>query len=172
MNESQAGPDKPTSKTSEAAETLLRMALPQIFLRGVSGRMFGKRILIPRKLVIGRADDCDLIIDEPGVSRHHAEIERNFQKIVVRDLGSANGTRVNGEPVQEAQISVGDQVSFDQQRFLLTRPGVDEERARQSPAVPSPRSVHAPEPGTVKRLLGLAVVLVAALTGVVLWLLV
>lgn len=55
--------------------------------------------LTDNRIVVGRALDCDVILAVPEVSRHHAVVLRRGGKILVADLGSANGTRVNGEPV-------------------------------------------------------------------------
>jgi pSer/pThr/pTyr-binding forkhead associated (FHA) protein len=50
-------------------------------------------------LVIGRQADSDFVIDERTVSRHHASIQRMGDVWVLKDLGSRNGTRVNGKRV-------------------------------------------------------------------------
>lgn len=53
------------------------------------------------RVVIGRADDCDVVLDDPSVSRHHAEIaSRPGSAPVLEDLGSANGTFVNGRRIR------------------------------------------------------------------------
>jgi pSer/pThr/pTyr-binding forkhead associated (FHA) protein len=46
--------------------------------------------------VLGRGSDCDLVLTHPGVSRRHAAVEVGEAGAVIRDLGSSNGTRVNG----------------------------------------------------------------------------
>jgi DNA-binding winged helix-turn-helix (wHTH) protein len=51
-------------------------------------------------VTVGRAKDCDIVVLERQVSRHHARIERDTSGFVLRDLGSKNGTFVNGESVQ------------------------------------------------------------------------
>jgi DNA-binding response OmpR family regulator len=50
--------------------------------------------------LIGRAEDCQLQVHDPLASRHHAEIRRDSWRYVLTDLGSRNGTLVNGEPIQ------------------------------------------------------------------------
>jgi len=60
---------------------------------------------------IGRAPDCDVILDRSEVSRHHAELLRiDATSYEVRDLGSTNGTRVNGVPVETAMVGDGDEI--------------------------------------------------------------
>ena len=61
-------------------------------------------------LVIGRLDDCDVVLLDDSVSRHHAEVRRRENDIVVVDLGSTNGTKVNGVRVQERPLADGDQI--------------------------------------------------------------
>jgi hypothetical protein len=58
---------------------------------------------------IGRAPDCDVVIDDPGVSRRHARIAWDGGRFTVDDLGSTNGTALNGHPLAgPAQLSDGD----------------------------------------------------------------
>lgn len=61
---------------------------------------------------IGRADDNMVVLDDASVSGHHAEIEQTENGLVLRDLGSTNGTKVNGLMVTEAVLKDGDQVCF------------------------------------------------------------
>jgi len=105
-------------------ETRYRNSPPKALLRGVSGPYFGKVIGIPGRLVIGRGDDADLILDEPEMSRRHALIEVAADSIYLRDLGSANGTYVNGVQVRDALLYSGDQIAFDRNRFLIEAPGM------------------------------------------------
>jgi predicted component of type VI protein secretion system len=50
-----------------------------------------------REIVAGRADDCDLVLASPFVSRRHASVALEQDRFIIRDLGSRNGTRVNGQ---------------------------------------------------------------------------
>lgn len=104
--------------------TRMRIAPPKAVLRGVSGTYFGKIIAVRNRLVIGRGTDCDLILDEPEMSRRHAVIENSGDSIFLRDLGSANGTFVNGVQVRDAILYPDDQIAFDRNRFLLEAPGL------------------------------------------------
>lgn len=61
---------------------------------------------------IGRAEDNMVVLDDASVSGHHAEIEQTESGLVVRDLGSTNGTKVNGMAVTEAVLNDGDQLCF------------------------------------------------------------
>jgi len=94
-----------TARVSEIASAL--EAGPQPVLVGSDGDVVPLLDLVR----IGRAPDCDLILDRPEVSRHHAELLRiDAATYEVRDLGSTNGIRVNGVPVQTAMVGDGDQI--------------------------------------------------------------
>jgi hypothetical protein len=62
-------------------------------------------------VTLGRLPDCDVVLNDPNVSRRHAEFRRTTDGVVVTDLGSTNGTRVNGVPVREQQLASGDEVT-------------------------------------------------------------
>jgi pSer/pThr/pTyr-binding forkhead associated (FHA) protein len=57
--------------------------------------------LVSATITIGRESDCEIQIDDRQVSRQHAEITRTMEGYTLRDLGSKNGTFLNGEPVSE-----------------------------------------------------------------------
>lgn len=61
---------------------------------------------------IGRQADNDIVLDDKRVSRHHAEIQEKGGRWLLRDMGSTNGTAVNGKIVKEAALKPGDQVSL------------------------------------------------------------
>jgi hypothetical protein len=71
--------------------------------------------------IIGRSDSVDIKLDEAEVSRHHAVIFREGGRIWIMDLGSANGTTVNGNPVmiEAAEIGPGDMLAFGPSTFAL-----------------------------------------------------
>ena len=104
-------------------ETRQRFTPPRVVLRGVSGGYFGKVITLRSKTVIGRGSDCDLVLNESEMSRRHALIENTQEGLFLRDLGSANGTFVNGTSVRDTVLKPGDQLAFDQNRFLIEAPG-------------------------------------------------
>lgn len=65
------------------------------------------------RLEIGRLPECDICVDDPAVSRHHARIDVSPSGVVIQDLGSRHGTRVNGQfvrPGRPIEISEGDVV--------------------------------------------------------------
>lgn len=70
----------------------------------------GPRTAAALVVVIGRADDCDLQVEDPTVSGHHARMSWSARRIVVEDLGSANGVYVGGRRVARALVRPGDDV--------------------------------------------------------------
>ena len=64
------------------------------------------------QLVIGRSRDCDLVIDDPNISRRHAEVRRSGEGWTVADLGSTNGVKVNGRRVESAALTPGDELTL------------------------------------------------------------
>ena len=65
-------------------------------------------------LRLGRSPDNDVILRDPATSGHHARLERRGEQFWIVDLGSTNGTLVNGEPVQEKELNHGDRVTIGQ----------------------------------------------------------
>jgi hypothetical protein len=81
------------------------------------GRAFlvgdGKRtILDGDRVVIGRSRDSDVVLDDPNVSRRHAELRHVEGRWVVADLGSTNGVKVNGRKVRDAPLRPGDEITL------------------------------------------------------------
>jgi hypothetical protein len=71
-----------------------------------------RTVLRGSRAVVGRSRDCDLVLDDPNVSRHHAELLRDGDSWTVADMGSTNGIKVNGRRVEKAPLSPGDRVTF------------------------------------------------------------
>lgn len=96
--------------------------------------------LIPVKqglLIIGRASNCDLRLQHPSISRRHAQLLREGERFVLRDLGSQNGTFVNRVKLSgEQELRVGDELSVGNAVLKLRGSGVLPERAPHSPAEP------------------------------------
>jgi hypothetical protein len=61
---------------------------------------------------IGRADDNDVIVDDPQVSRHHCQLKLRHRAYSLADLGSRNGSMVNGQPVDEIALGPGDVIEI------------------------------------------------------------
>lgn len=73
----------------------------------------GQRFVLDAETVrIGRHPDSEVLLNDPKASRHHAEIRPHGDGFVLCDLGSTNGTRVNGLAVREHVLSDGDDLAF------------------------------------------------------------
>lgn len=77
-----------------------------------------------RPLTIGRATDLELVLADPLASRRHARLSARGDRLVLADLGSTNGTRVNGELASEAVVGPGDRIEIGATRLeiIVTRP--------------------------------------------------
>jgi dipeptidyl aminopeptidase/acylaminoacyl peptidase len=87
-----------------------------------AGPFAGRIVALPDQMVsIGRAPDNDVVVGDPATSGHHGRIEVRNGSFWISDLGSTNGTQVNGEPVIERQLSDGDTIAIGQNtlRFSL-----------------------------------------------------
>jgi len=84
----------------------------QLALRFISGKYQGGEVPLgdQQEIVVGRASDLDMVLVEDMVSRRHARIACGDQQIVIEDLGSTNGTFVNGEKIKRANLKEGDRV--------------------------------------------------------------
>ena len=71
-----------------------------------------KTLIVERRIKIGRQADNDLVVVDPGVSRHHAEVINENGTCTLHDLGSTNGTYVNGSVVTEHALRDGDRISL------------------------------------------------------------
>ena len=69
-------------------------------LKGTSGSVINQSFPFRELIVLGSSADCDVQLDEPGVSSRHAEIRLlDGKSLQLKDLGSVTGTLLNGEPV-------------------------------------------------------------------------
>ncbi|MGI6420015.1 MAG: FHA domain-containing protein [Thermoguttaceae bacterium] len=68
-------------------------------------------------VMIGRCHDAGVHLADPEVSRRHCEVSQLDGSLVVRDLGSSNGTFVNGSRVAEAILKPGDELTVGKTRF-------------------------------------------------------
>ncbi len=103
--------------------TMVRPVIPRFVLRGLSGDHFGRSFPLQASLTVGRAEDAGLRIPLDSVSRQHARLTPAGDEVLLEDLGSANGTWLNGKRITRAQAVHGDEIRFDTQRFQLLVPG-------------------------------------------------
>jgi hypothetical protein len=92
---------------------LASLIAPSALLRVVGPDGVERRLPVEgRPLGIGRGADNDLVVADALLSRHHARIAPRNGRLVLTDLGSRNGTRVNGRAVREAALGAGDRVEL------------------------------------------------------------
>jgi len=102
---------------NEASEDL------RVLLRGVGGRHHGRSFTLDKPRLIGADVNSDIVIDDPAFAGQHARVERHGDKVLLRDMGSAEGSVVNGKPVRHCWLQAGDQVVLEgNHRFVLEIP--------------------------------------------------
>lgn len=79
--------------------------------------MFGREVLGTYEmdhdvLIIGRASDCDVVIDNLNISRHHSQIQKREGLYYLEDLKSNNGTFLNGESISSEMLTFGDEIGI------------------------------------------------------------
>jgi two-component system, cell cycle response regulator len=90
----------------------------------IYGAELGKKYnLNSASLVVGRSSKCDIQIDQESISRNHSKIVNTGKSILVRDLGSTNGTYVNDEPIDEYVLRDGDLIKIGRTIFKFLTGG-------------------------------------------------
>jgi len=109
-----------TPRTGRASETAINRAPLVLEVNGT------RHPLQPPGLVIGRGSEADLRINDPGISRRHAQIRVDAAgpqvQIDIVDLGSTNGIVVNGHRVQQAVLQEGSRIQIGSTRMLVHAP--------------------------------------------------
>src|SRR5262245_38365474 len=90
-------------------------------LRFISGKFQGSEYALAEsgEMLVGRSGDVQIVLSEDMVSRRHARILYDGQKITIEDLGSTNGTFVNGEKIKHANLKEGDRVLIGSSIFKV-----------------------------------------------------
>ena len=125
---SPVGPDAPSGPPTHGPEPIPPASVPD-----------AQQPPPARTQRIGRAPDSDIVIPDPGVSRHHAELRHVAGDRSIVDLDSANGTFVNGQRVSAAPLSEGDIVGIGPATFRLAGQELREFTAPGAPAREAPR---------------------------------
>jgi pSer/pThr/pTyr-binding forkhead associated (FHA) protein len=100
------------------------------------GKTVDRKEVSAEKYVIGRNQDCDLVIDNLGISRQHAEIVMEAGVPILKDLKSNNGTYVNGKRITRYNLNDGDEIAIG--KFTIT--------FQQDQVAQAPDEEAAPEP--------------------------
>ena len=114
-------------------------------LEGVDkGRVF-RDLQIP--ITIGREEGNGLRLNDERISRFHAKVQQEDGDVIITDLESTNGTRVNGSPVQIRRLRPGDQISLG--RSMLLFGTLEEIASRKADERPTARATNVPQGQTV-----------------------
>lgn len=96
--------------------------MPYLVLKNSLGQMLNQWDLRAGTMVFGRADNVDVKLDDPHVSRLHFQVEARGDAFFLRDLGSANGTYHNGTQLMgEVELRPEDRIRAGQSSFLFTK---------------------------------------------------
>lgn len=131
----------PLPANDDIGATAVRPVLPKFVLRGVSGQGFGRSYPVIGPTVVGRAPECTLRLDESGLSRQHARLVPTADGVQLEDLGSTNGSFINGKRVQIGFAAPGDEIGFDTLRFRVTAPGQPESAQSAAPPANTARPI-------------------------------
>jgi pSer/pThr/pTyr-binding forkhead associated (FHA) protein len=105
-------------------------------LKFISGKYQGGEFPLKtdKQIVIGRSSELDMVLVEDMVSRKHAKIQVANGAITIEDLGSTNGTFVNGEKVKQARLKEGDRILIGTSILKLIHQGADSANVDESMA--------------------------------------
>ena len=98
-------------------------------------------------LLIGRHLECDVRINSPKVSRRHCCLAMAYDRVLIRDLGSRNGVRVNGRTVDESRLYEGDELAIGPILFRLETIEENPETLGAPSSRPAPAPSRAVRPG-------------------------
>jgi hypothetical protein len=107
-------------------------------LRFISGKYQGGEFPLrtDREIVVGRSSELDMVLVEDMVSRKHAKISASADNILIQDLGSTNGTFVNGEKIKKVRLKEGDRILIGTSIIKLvtadSNANLSEEKAREN----------------------------------------
>ena len=110
----------------EGAESLAPAAVHDgsaLVIRTGAGRQGERFALAGERISIGRAPQSDVFLDDVTVSRDHALIERQGADLTISDQGSLNGTYVNRERIERAQLHDGDELQIGKYRLTYIENG-------------------------------------------------
>ncbi|WP_438853362.1 FhaA domain-containing protein [Agromyces sp. M3QZ16-3] len=110
------------------ADPGLAEGMVQVESQNVKGRVAWTPVLdvdgrrhpiLKGRTVIGRGSEADLTLDDSGASRRHAEVQWDGQRARVRDLGSTNGTQLDGQPVKESVLEPDSVITIGRSRIVF-----------------------------------------------------
>ena len=109
----------PAAADDSTMATVVRPALPRYVLRGVAGAGFGRTFPLVGPTVLGRAPDCGIHLDHPGVSRHHVRLTPTEDGLLVEDLGGTTHEVLEVESPLFANHGVGEWTVPEGEYFVM-----------------------------------------------------
>jgi pSer/pThr/pTyr-binding forkhead associated (FHA) protein len=106
--------------------------MPKLIISGVTHE------LIDEAITIGRGADNTIVVNDPSISTHHAQLLLEGDTYRLKDLDSTNGTRVNGKPVTETVLRFDDRI-----RFGAAEARYESSEASGSKPLPKPEEIKA-----------------------------
>jgi transcriptional regulator with PAS, ATPase and Fis domain len=144
----------PENATQALVTEVAPVRVRKMTLVVTKGPQAGKRIELKKKrLIIGKGASCDMRFMDPTVSRQHLEVEARDDTFYVRDLGSTNGTQINGTRIMEAFLSPGSRIQVGNVE-LMFQPVYETPEQAETGALQEFGSLVAASP-SMKSILGL-----------------
>ena len=109
-----------------------------VILKVTQGSKVGAKIAVKKdEFVIGRSPECNLCAASTSISRKHCVISRDGTKVTIKDLGSRNGTLINGQKIaEETELHSGDEITIGSLGFMvLISSGINNEKKPQVKSV-------------------------------------
>ncbi|MFC1582241.1 FHA domain-containing protein [Planctomycetota bacterium] len=113
--------------------------MPKVTLRFANSDLGTWEIYDEQPVVLGRSPECSIVIDNPGISRRHCQVEKRGDFCVVVDLNSNNGTFHNGKKVTQATLNTGDEIAVGKHTLVFA-----DDSPAAAPAAGAPGAPGAP----------------------------
>src|SRR5262249_60436922 len=106
--------------------------MPKLIISGITHELMDEAI------TVGRGPDNTIVVNDPSISTHHAQLLLEGDTYRLKDLDSTNGTRVNGKPVTETVLRLEDRI-----RFGAAEARYESSEASASKPLPKPQEIKA-----------------------------
>ncbi len=118
LDELAQGPNKTETLNQESSVRDQLLRVPRLVIH-TPDKIWEVKLEKQENWTIGRNDDNDIVIDHQKVSRHHARIERNGDDIIIRDLGSANGTYLGQQQIDQHMLHHTDTLNIGHAQLIF-----------------------------------------------------
>jgi hypothetical protein len=121
--EPREGQERPRAVSSDTAERMGAAASAELLVLDDEGQPREKIAITRDPIVVGRLSSSDIVLADSNVSRRHAELRRDGSTWMLVDLGSTNGTLVNGKVAREHRLEDGDRLTFGTSELVFKMTG-------------------------------------------------